>query len=44
MTETCSARIFVAYLDGWHVVECSALPGHPIPHTAYLGDRLHQWP
>lgn len=39
----CPGRIFIAYHDGLHVVGCSALPRHPIPHTAYHGDRLHKW-
>lgn len=43
VTETCSARIFVAYPDGIHVVGCSAIAEHPLTHTAYHGDRLHQW-
>lgn len=39
----CPGRIFIAYPDGWHVVACSALPGHDLTHTAYHGDRLHKW-
>ena len=44
MTDTCSARIWIAFPDGLHVVGCSADPGHPMSHTAYHADRLHQWP
>lgn len=43
MTETCPDHILIAYPDGLHVVVCSALPGHPTPHTAYHHNRLHTW-
>ena len=43
MTETCLARIFVAYPDGLIVLGCSADPGHPDTHTAYYGAKLHSW-